>query len=67
MKLVTYVKDLKCGKKTYARAVCRDSFRKGEDEIEVIKVYKVAEGVVFPNGDFIPLYDDKGRIASFKD
>lgn len=67
MKLITYVKDLKCGKKTYARAVCRDSFRKGEDEIEVIKVYKVVEGVVFPNGDFIPLYDDKGRIAAFKD
>lgn len=66
MKLINTI-NLKAGKKNYTRAICMDSFENKEGEtIEFIKVLKVVEGVTLPNGDFTPLYDDKGRVADIK-
>ena len=66
MKLINTL-NLKAGKNNYTRAICVDSFKNKEGEIiEFIKVLKVVEGVTLPNGDFTPLYDDKGRVADIK-
>lgn len=65
MKLEKLITNLHAGDKTYTRAIVRDSFTKEGEVVEFIKVYKVAPDVRFPDGDFVPLFDNLGRIASF--
>jgi hypothetical protein len=65
MKLEKLITNLHAGDKTYTRAIVRDSFKKEGDVVEFIKVYKVAPNVRFPDGEFVPLFDNLGRIADF--
>lgn len=65
MKLEKLITNLHAGDKTYTRAVVRDCFTKEGEVVEYIKVYKVASGVRFPDGEFVPLFDNHGRIADF--
>lgn len=65
MKLEKLITNLHAGDKIYTRAIVRDSFTKEGKVVEFIKVYKVASDVRFPDGDFVPLFDNLGRIAGF--
>lgn len=48
------------------RALVKDSFRDKAGNInEYVKILKVKEGVVLPDGEFVALYDDRGRVAGY--
>lgn len=48
------------------RAIVKDSFKDKKGHVnEYVKILKVCEGVVLPDGEFTALYDDRGRVAGF--
>lgn len=48
---------------TAKRAVCLDSFKAKGGTNECVKVLKVSNDCVLPDGEFTPLFDDRGRVA----
>lgn len=48
------------------RAIVKDTFKdKAGNENEYVKILKVCENVILPDGEFDALYDRHGRIAGY--
>lgn len=48
------------------RAICIDKFKSKGGDSECVKVLKVCDGVSFPDSEFTPLYDERGRVAAIQ-